>query len=145
MFQLPTSQKIWWPRNETLLANVLVNPPVNLRFTSNAQPDSGGNGELLLLWSCAVWSIWSILNCYMLYSYMIILILIDQLILLLINLALAMFYYVLYPTTSQGYHLRCSVCWFQHASKGHAEKTRAGRLRMMSSPAHTEIQIMSFW
>lgn len=53
-------------------AIVLVNPPVNLRFTSNAQPDSGGNGEFLLLWSCAVWSIWSIIIvicCTVIWSY----------------------------------------------------------------------------
>ena len=64
---------------------------------------------------------------------MIILILIDQLILLLINLALAMFYYVLYPTTSQGYHL------VQRLRDSMLQKdmplTHPGRLRVMSSPA----------
>lgn len=65
---------------------------------------------------------------------MIILILIDQLILFLITLALAIFYYVLYPTTSQGYHvvqrLRYTAC-FKRTCRGFAPETR---LRVMPSP-----------
>ena len=60
---------------------------------------------------------------------MIILILIDQLILLLITLALAMFYYGLYPTTSQGYdvvqRLRYTAC-FKRTCRGFAPRASQG-------------------